>query len=272
MKKTAIEYGDYGWNFFPGCLHKQQGICPPTFTCWAEAMTKRQRGDFHEPHLIAERLLDPLKKHKPGRVLVNFMGDLFGDWVDPNQRIGDWWEDKHYDFYYPPGWSLKDCVFDVLNLCPDDRFLFLTKRPDRLQLWSPFPENCYVGVSVTGAEQTGYLVPFCKVEAPIKFLSIEPLLAPLYEGEPDILEKVLVIAGIKWVIIGQVTPIKQARMPKIEWISEIIEACDKAGIPVWLKNNLNPLFAETTTIADKWVFSKTNFMRGELYRQEVPDD
>jgi len=31
-------------------------------------------------------------------------------------------------------------------------------------------------------------------------------------------------------------------MPKIEWIKEIVEAADKAGIPVFLKDNLRPLF------------------------------
>ena len=50
-------------------------------------------------------------------------------------------------------------------------------------------------------------------------------------------------AGINWVIIGQQTPVRKATIPKIEWISEIVEACDKAGISVFLKDNLNILFA-----------------------------
>ena len=78
----------------------------------------------------------------------------------------------------------------------------------------------------------------------------------------------LIEAGISWVIIGSQT--KPYRPPTIEAVQEIVEAADKAGIPVFLKDNLNPLFAEATTIKDKWVFSKTNFMRGELYRQEMP--
>ena len=75
-------------------------------------------------------------------------------------------------------------------------------------------------------------------------------------------------AGISWVVIGSQT--KPYRPPVISDVQEIVEACGKAGIPVFLKDNLNPLFAGATTIKDKWVFSKTNFMNGELYRQEIP--
>ena len=38
-------------------------------------------------------------------------------------------------------------------------------------------------------------------------------------------------------------PIGRLRMskPKIEWIKEIVDAADKAGIPVFEKNNLSAL-------------------------------
>ncbi len=48
-------------------------------------------------------------------------------------------------------------------------------------------------------------------------------------------------AGISWLIVGQCTPVKASTSPKIEWVREIVEAADKAGIPVFLKNNLSPL-------------------------------
>ncbi|KKN71458.1 hypothetical protein LCGC14_0420370 [marine sediment metagenome] len=46
-------------------------------------------------------------------------------------------------------------------------------------------------------------------------------------------------AGISWVIIGSQT--KPYKPPKIEWVQEIVEATDRAGIPVFLKDNLIPL-------------------------------
>ena len=43
-------------------------------------------------------------------------------------------------------------------------------------------------------------------------------------------------AGINWVIIGAQTSPK--KLPEWEWVEEIINACDKANIPAFLKNNL----------------------------------
>ncbi len=47
-------------------------------------------------------------------------------------------------------------------------------------------------------------------------------------------------AGISWVIMGSQT--KPSKYPPIEAVQEIVEAADKAGIPVFLKDNLRPLF------------------------------
>ncbi len=47
-------------------------------------------------------------------------------------------------------------------------------------------------------------------------------------------------AGINQVIIGAQT--KPYKPPRVEWVREIVEACDKAGIPVFLKDNLYDLF------------------------------
>ena len=44
--------------------------------------------------------------------------------------------------------------------------------------------------------------------------------------------------GLDWVIIGQQTPVRSSTMPKVEWIREIVQAADQAGIPVFLKDNL----------------------------------
>ena len=33
--------------------------------------------------------------------------------------------------------------------------------------------------------------------------------------------------------------------PKIEWVKEIVEACDKAGIKIFMKDNLRPLIDES---------------------------
>jgi protein gp37 len=128
----------------------------------------------------------------------------------------------------------------------DQTFIFLTKRPENLIKWSPFPDNCHVGVSVTDATMFIDAVNSLRnVTARVKFISFEPLLERINGGECEGSRlDCLKDAGINWVIIGQQTPVSKKNEPKIEWVQEIVEACDKAGVKVWLKDNLNKSIPE----------------------------
>ena len=96
-----------------------------------------------------------------------------------------------------------------------------------------------------------------QIEAKVKYISFEPLLngVQLYE---------LPIVGLDWVIIGAQT--KPYKPPKIEWIEEIVRACDKAGIPVFLKDNLTPLLRESVV---SWK-RDPHYLLGGALRQEMP--
>ena len=88
----------------------------------------------------------------------------------------------------------------------------------------------------------------------------------IMEGYPEKLSDSLMmqLSGIKWVIIGaQTNPYKP---PKIEWVEEIVEACDKVGIPVFLKDNLRPLLPAVSPFI-------TNPLRDFEFnlRQEMPE-
>ena len=67
-----------------------------------------------------------------------------------------------------------------------------------------------------------------------KFISFEPLQKRITLS----LDYACYYSGISWAIIGAQSPYSKKTVPKWEWVREIIEACDKAGIPVFLKNNL----------------------------------
>ena len=71
-------------------------------------------------------------------------------------------------------------------------------------------------------------------------------------------------AGISWVILGSQT--KPYKPPKIEWVQEIVEACDKAGIPVFLKNNLKSLLGVVNIKATTGAPPESVY----LMRQEMP--
>lgn len=280
LTKTGIEYLDFAWNFYPGCNHWQTGICPVGERCWAKGMSQRFKGGDFEPHLLPEKLLDPLKGKQGGRRIgVCFTGDLFGDWVDPEQKIGKqvemWKLIEHRGWIAKPDNPLKRIVFEVIKLCHQDTFIFLTKNPARLANWSPFPDNCWVGVSACNwlqfSNALGYLM---SIEAKVKFISFEPL---MQEIKLDMMQKMLFPQVINWVIIGGWD--RGKTQPKVEWIRGIIEAADRTGIPVFLKDNLTGKCNKAGLPVDgllerhnaPWAF-KDMGDKGSCFRREFPKE
>ena len=177
----------------------------------------------------------------PKGIFVCDMSDLFG--------IG-----------IPEEWTHR-----VLDRCRDmclHRFYLLTKQPQNLIKFSPFPDNCWVGFSaVDTVKLMQGLSDIEDVRAKVKFVSIEPFLEWSYGWTESYLVNAFKRAAINWVIIGAQT--KPYKPPKIEWVIEIIKACDKARIPVFLKNNLMPLIIDQPRIPE---WSSTN----KGLRQEFP--
>jgi len=76
-----------------------------------------------------------------------------------------------------PQFPLRKAIYNTIKCCPQHTFLFLTKCPQNLLVWSPFPPNCFVGVSVTRNNQLENALKYLKqIEATVKFISFEPLL------------------------------------------------------------------------------------------------
>lgn len=169
----------------------------------------------------------------------------------------------------------QDSIFATIKACPQHRFYLLTKCPQNLIKFSPFPDNVYLGVTVTNQEMLDMAIYYLKmVKTKVKFISFEPLLESVAGPR-------LNLSGINWVIIGamtgnledikkmlmiypQLTPMpwgkKWTLQPRIEWVKEIVESADREGIAVFLKNNLLPLF-EGITKGEDWTG----------IRQEMPD-
>jgi protein gp37 len=212
MNHTKIEWvknqdGTHGYTINP-----VKGLCPMACTyCYARRMYKRYKWD--ETIRMEPDWVEDLPK-KPSRVFVGSTMELFGDWVE------DW---------------MWDSIWAYVNDYPQHTFIFLTKQPHNLIKWSPFPPNCCVGVSATNDVMFHNAVSqLALVNASVKFISCEPLLSSMNVAwvNPDV---------IQWLIIGQQTPVSKKTEPKVEWIKEIVEAADNAGIPVFLKDNLRTL-------------------------------
>jgi len=229
-------------NSKTGCLNHNDGLCKGGgFPCYAYRLANgrlKQRylantnitgdqsaykeyvvehlNDPFYPRFWPERLEQIRKIKKPTGIFLDDMADWMGD-------------------YWPEEWT--EAELQVMRDCPQHRFYTLTKQPQNLIKWSPFPDNCWVGVTVTNnAAMTMAFYGLSRIKAGKTFISFEPLLGSI--GMSDHVP--LKTAWIDWVIIGAQT--KPSVYPKIEWVTEIIEACDKAGVAVFLKNNLWPLF------------------------------
>ena len=163
----------------------------------------------------------------------------------------------------PEQWTRR--VIRDIEMNRRNRFYLLTKQPQNLLKFSPFPDNCWVGVSATNMTMTiQALLRLSQVEARVKYISFEPLLSPTYLVSEDLL-----VGDIAWVIIGSQT--KPDKPPEVEWVEGIVKACDKAGIPVFLKDNLKPLIQEIGMSQASWAAREWVQCKYPILRQEMPD-
>jgi len=234
---TRIQRGDttlngYTWNPTGGCKHGCTWQMPDgsVTECYAKTIAERftrayDRG-FEHHYWRPHNLNAPLKVKEPAGIFVGSMADLFGHWV-PEEQIRQ--------------------VIEVMRRANWHTFQTLSKFPIRLPQFNPFPRNVWVGVSVPAGHRmsaTGgaralaaYLRHMGKVEAEVRFMSIEPLwfdVAPVFEewlGERGELP-------FEWVIIGAASNGKKTYQPEFEWTESLIDLLDNQNIPIFFKGNL----------------------------------
>ncbi|NJL29649.1 MAG: phage Gp37/Gp68 family protein [Thermoanaerobaculia bacterium] len=212
---SAIEWTDATWNPVRGCTKISAG-CKH---CYAETFAERWRGVPGHPYehgfdlrLVPHKLLEPLSWHRPRRIFVNSMSDLF------HERI--------------PA-SYISAVLDVMRLGDWHVYQVLTKRAGRMrQLLETShrdlldQSHIWLGVSV---ENRRHGIPrireLLETPAAVRFLSIEPLLEDL--GEID-------LAGIDWVIVGGESG-AGARPMERSWVLSVRRQCRLAGVPFFFK-------------------------------------
>lgn len=200
MNKTKIEWADYTWNpvtgYKTGCSY-----------CYARRIAARW-GQSFEPTFHEDRLKEPQSAAIGARVFVCSMADLFGPWV-------------------PSEWI--NAVLAQVREIEDLTFIFLTKYPENLPRWNPWPANAWVGVTVTDqASAFDAYVWLDEIEAPVAFLSLEPMLGSIHP-------ETLVYAD--WVIVGGQTGPRSAPVNP-EWVKTIVRYCDYIRVPLFLKDNL----------------------------------
>jgi protein gp37 len=107
-------------------------------------------------------------------------------------------------------------IYQVLTKCSSLMQKFINDRYKA----RPAPTHMWFGVSVENKQATSRIAHLQKTNASIRFLSIEPLIAPV--GKVS-------LTGIAWVIVGGESGYG-ARPMKPEWVIDIRNQCVKAKV------------------------------------------
>lgn len=208
---SRIEWTEQTWNPTTGCTK----VSPGCTHCYAEVMARRlkamgaagyERG--FELALHPNRLAQPLRRRQPTVYFVNSMSDLF------HKDVPD---------------TFLDQVFQVIRDTPRHTYQILTKRANRLPRYfarRECPPNVWLGVSVENRRKgLPRIDQLRKVDATVRFVSVEPLLEDLGVFE---------LHGIHWVIVGGESGPK-ARPMKEEWVLNVKRQAERAGAAFFFK-------------------------------------
>jgi protein gp37 len=246
-------------------------------------------------------LVEPLSWRKPQRVFVNSMSDLFHEDV-PDAFIDQVFavmalarrhtfqiltkradRMREYCARRPNGGQSQ-----FVSIKGYGSTAVLWQRPD-LQSW-PLP-NVWLGVSVEDQKRADERIPqLLQTSAAVRFISAEPLLGPLNiakylkrgsqcdcgtaRGTSDGCEpaKAMVrcnqgLARLSWVIPGGESG-NGARPCDVEWIRSLVEQCQSAAVPVFVKQVGSRAFDSTNDVLcrfdtyEEWVNKARSWLGG----------
>ena len=213
-ENSTIEWTDATWNPVTGCTKISAG-CD---NCYAARFSERFRGVPGHPFetgfdltLRPERLSQPLSWKRPRMIFVNSMSDLFHKQI-PRAHI--------------------EAVFDTMEKAHWHTYQVLTKRSSLLQKFinaryqgRSAPTHIWLGVSVENERATSRIAHLQRTRGVVRFLSIEPLIAPVGK---------LCLDDIHWVIVGGESG-PRARPMNPEWAIDVRNQCVKAHVPFFFK-------------------------------------
>ena len=228
-KNSGIEYVQASWNPWHGC-HKIR----PEDGCKNCYMFKDKKRFGQDPEEVVrssnKTFYAPLKWKDPRRIFVCSWSDFF-------ICEADYWRPE---------------AIDVMLRTPQHTYIIITKRYDRMTLWSQscidgpdvyLPENVIWGITAENHKWLEKGIKYLLQMPGKKLLSIEPMLGCVdlnhpYDywglpGEEKILRKPY-WAFIDCIIFGAESG--PSRRPcDIEWIRNCVQQCEELNIPVFVK-------------------------------------
>ena len=174
--------------------------------------------DFARPEFFSEklRLMD---RRKPQNFLLTGMSDL-SIWKK------DWLEE----------------VFSKIRGNPQHQFLFLSKRPDLLDIDTDL-KNVWFGVTVTRRSELWRIDTLKRnVRGGHYHVTFEPLF-----DDPGTVD----LQGIDWIVIGTMTGAKSRKVKTDPaWAKSLTEQAHGLQIPVFWKEDLVPIMGEENMVQE----------------------
>jgi protein gp37 len=223
---TGIEWTDKTWNPIVGCSITSPGCtnCYAMKDAWrknSNPKTPQYHGTVRKVNgkpvwtgtvnFVEHKLNEPLKIKKPHMFFVNSMSDLF------HENVPNAWIDR---------------VINVMERATQHTFQTLTKRSARMRQYlsgrygnAPGPANMWFGVSVEDEARKFRIEDLRQAPAGVRFLSIEPLLAPVGELNLD---------GIHWIIVGGESGPRHRPFDP-QWAREVRDQCEAANVAFFFK-------------------------------------
>ena len=188
--------------------------------CYARNNVRRfhMTEDFSRPEYFPGklRLMD---RKRPQNLLLTGMSD-FSDWN--------------------PEW--REEVFARIARNPQHQYIFLTKRPEKIQ-FSTELDNVWFGVTVTSAKEKGRIQAMREhIRAKHYQVSFEPMFDDI--GEVD-------FTGIEWIVVGTEPGRRKGKSEsKPEWVWNLTDQAHSLGIPVFMKEDLLPVMGEEQMVQE----------------------
>jgi len=219
---TGIEWTSKTWNPWQGCTK----VSPGCKHCY---MFAEKTWYGQDPAVVVrsspQTFNSPISVHG-----ANATKGVPGSWKWEDGKMvftcswSDWFH-KNADAYRDDAWA-------IIKARPGLHFQILTKRPENIASrlpadWGPegYP-NVWLGVSVESQEYADKRIPvLSEIPAAVRFLSMEPLLAPVALSGTE---------NIDWIIVGGESG-RKARPMDPAWARMIRDHCDEENIPFFFK-------------------------------------
>lgn len=209
---SSIEWTTATWNWATGCTKISDG-CLNCYMFREYPRLKRfglstYQWTPDQLRIHEEVLNKPFSWKSPRMIFTNSMSDFFHEKIP---------------------FEFLDRVLEVMRATPQHTYQVLTKRSWRMMKYGErigaYPDNVWLGVTVESAPYKFRIDHLRKVKVRTRFLSIEPLIAPI--GRLD-------LSGIHWVIVGGESG-PNYRPCNIEWVREIRDQCLAARVAFFFK-------------------------------------